>query len=469
MTLRLLDISRWQIPNLDLDAARESGFAAVNVQLTGSGGYVSGSWARTYTDKARALGMGVCTYHWLDSTRTGAEHAAVAWRRIAELGGPEQMAHQVDCESDATWPILRDYVTAMQDKLQRQVVIYTGDWWWEHPNRRWPGSTLTPYLWAAPNRGYPGEYPGDDSPEWVAGYGGWANLAVMQYAVRDVAGVRCSLSAFRDPAAWTALTGGSMAWYLNRALTTMRAEVNARWTSRDKTSDGTIGDAAHASRSSDHNPDPDGSVDAWDMDVQLNGVGHAYASDVEFVKAQFEKHPAASYWIHNDRICRRADSFQPRSYPDYLRSKGIDPSGRNTHTQHVHFNSREQYEDSSAPWGILEEDVNLDDVVWTAPAGHPSGVPAGGRDVRDILTALDTRTALLTNANYIKNLIDAQTGVLLPKFAEVLTAISDDPDNPVTLTDEQVTELSGLLVAMLPAPIADAVVDEHGRRLTAPA
>jgi hypothetical protein len=60
-----------------------------------------------------------------------------------------------------------------------------------------------------------------------------------------------------------------MAWRLNTALTNFRAAVDRAYPNRDRTSDGTIGDAAHQASVSDHNPDPDGTVDAWDMDVNL--------------------------------------------------------------------------------------------------------------------------------------------------------------------------------------------------------
>ncbi|HEU4542985.1 MAG TPA: GH25 family lysozyme [Jiangellaceae bacterium] len=467
MTAFLLDVSRWQHP-IDLARARDEGYALVNVQLTGKAGYVF-PHAREYVDKARALGMGVCVYHWLDGRASGALQAERTWRSIEALGG--DLAHQVDCEdteSPATWPIWRDYVNAMQNQLQRHVINYSGDWFWDHPDRRWPGSTLTPYHWAMPNRGALDDYPGDTSSHWLAGYGGWTSLAIMQYAVAPAAGVRCSLSAVRDHTVWTTLTGGPMVWYLNRALSTMRSEVNTRWSQRDKGSDGTIGDAAHASRSSDHNPDPDGSVDAWDMDVDLRSGNDAAA--IEFIKARFQAHPASLYWIHADVICRRADNWLRRSYPAYLESKGVDPSGRNTHTKHVHWNSREAYEDSSAPWGILEEDVNLEDPLWTVPAGHPSGLPAGVRTVKEALIGADSRTALLANTGFIKNLIDGLKVHLDAKLLELEEDVNSPMDAATrALLVAEFSAAANTAVAALDIPttaeIADAVADESAARL----
>ena len=61
------------------------------------------------------------------------------------------------------------------------------------------------------------------------------------------------------------------AWKPVAGVTTLRAQVDKRWPNRDKRSDGIVGDADHASRTSDHNPDGRGYVHALDLDEDLRG------------------------------------------------------------------------------------------------------------------------------------------------------------------------------------------------------
>jgi hypothetical protein len=136
-------------------------------------------------------------------------------------------------------------------------------------------------------------------------------------------------------------------WRLNPALTNFREAVNAAYPGRDKTSDGTIGDLAHQGTASDHNPDPDGSVDAWDMDVELYGPGKpAPAEDLEHLKAVFQAHESSKYWIHNRVIASRDAGWKRLPY-----------TGLNPHDKHVHWNTRSSHENSTAPWVIREGDV----------------------------------------------------------------------------------------------------------------
>lgn len=73
---------------------------------------------------------------------------------------------------------------------------------------------------------------------------------------------------------------------------TLRDQVNKKWPSRDKASDGWIGDAAHAAREgwgtngkgSYHNPDPNGIVHAIDLDEDFLGKGKGEKTAKEFAE-----------------------------------------------------------------------------------------------------------------------------------------------------------------------------------------
>ena len=116
-----------------------------------------------------------------------------------------------------------------------------------------------------------------------------------------------------------------MAWKLAPALAALISDVNQEWPNRDKTYDGTIGDAAHAARKSEHNPNrdpeddvPDGYVTA--ADITSSGVDVARLIDVLVAD------PRVWYVIHHRVIRSRTYGFARRSYT------GADP-----HLHHIHI------------------------------------------------------------------------------------------------------------------------------------
>lgn len=218
MTLRMVDASRYQVERadpLDLAKAKDAGYHIVNVALTGGRGYVSGSWAKTYLDRAAGLGMGRSTYHWLDGRTSGAEQARAQLARLRSLLGSALtgFAHFVDVEETGangiappTWAHVRDYVTAMQQDLGRHVGIYGNDSYWVP--RGWRGGELTPWLMEPVGSASP---PADTSPSWAANWGGWTDRAVIQWGVQPLPGTGdCSLSVIRDHGVWADLTGGDI-------------------------------------------------------------------------------------------------------------------------------------------------------------------------------------------------------------------------------------------------------------------
>jgi hypothetical protein len=121
--------------------------------------------------------------------------------------------------------------------------------------------------------------------------------------------------------------------YLAPSLVVLRVETNAAWPVRDRTSDGWIGDAAHSSRTSDHNPDPvTGVVRATDTDEDLDGdrvnrVGDARPL-VDRIVAN--RDPRVAYIIYEHRIVRSYDK------PGIPRWTWAPYDGVNPHAGHAH-------------------------------------------------------------------------------------------------------------------------------------
>lgn len=151
-----------------------------------------------------------------------------------------------------------------------------------------------------------------------------------------------------------------MGWRLAGSIKTLRAEVNARWPDRDRTSDGTIGDADHASRSSDHNPwikDPntdEGVVRALDIDRDRIDAAW-YAEAIRALgKGGDPRLQHGGCVIYNRLIASYSSGWEWRRY-----------DGPNPHTSHVHVSVTRLHPayDDVSPWGITR--------LPPKPAAHP--------------------------------------------------------------------------------------------------
>ncbi len=140
-----------------------------------------------------------------------------------------------------------------------------------------------------------------------------------------------------------------MGWRLARSLEVLRAQVNAAYPRRDKTSDGTIGDAAHASRSSDHNPwvkdGATGIVTALDITHDPENGPNA-GELAETLRAS--KDPRIKYIISNKRI---VSSTVTGGKPAWAWRKY---TGSNPHNKHVHISvvSTKNKYDATDQWDI---------------------------------------------------------------------------------------------------------------------
>lgn len=126
-------------------------------------------------------------------------------------------------------------------------------------------------------------------------------------------------------------------YYCAEALVELRTELNVAFPHRDHASDGWIGDASHAARKSDHNPDysDGGIVRAFDIDN--DGI------PVDALVALLIKDPRTNYVIWNRHIWSREHGFVKRVY-----------TGASPHTEHVHLSilHDKAHEHSRGGWNI---------------------------------------------------------------------------------------------------------------------
>lgn len=171
-----------------------------------------------------------------------------------------------------------------------------------------------------------------------------------------------------------------MTWRVAQSLITLRDQVNERWPNRNKENDGTIGDASHSSRASDHNPDNNGIVCAMDITHDPRSGCDSYALAEVFRAAKDRR---IKYIISNRKIASSSvDPWQWRPY-----------HGANPHDHHVHvsvIDIKSLYDDVS-PW-------DLDAKPMPAPVAVASVLPptlrigSSGDAVEELQRLLGTKS-----------------------------------------------------------------------------
>jgi hypothetical protein len=164
-----------------------------------------------------------------------------------------------------------------------------------------------------------------------------------------VAAMEVSPTAFGGAALAADAPTAAAAWRAARCLLALREQVNLLAPNRNRASDGMIGDAAHAIRTSDHNPwvrdgemgvvtafdithDPPGGCDAGTLAESIRGARDA----------------RVKYIIFDRRIASSApiDGQPAWAWRPY--------TGTNPHTRHVHISVKpdKALYDSTAPWPV---------------------------------------------------------------------------------------------------------------------
>lgn len=174
-----------------------------------------------------------------------------------------------------------------------------------------------------------------------------------------------------------------MAWRSAHSLNTLRAEINAAAPNRSKASDGTIGDPAHAARVSDHNPNRAGVVRAFDVTHDpKNGVDcNVLAANIIGRFGEIPALTSGSYVIWQGRIW---------SY-DKRHLGWRDSSGHDKH-MHVSVATAASGYDSTAPWGVMGDDMASAADIANAVLNTKDRI-LGGRSVHEYLRDLPSLTA----------------------------------------------------------------------------
>jgi len=142
-------------------------------------------------------------------------------------------------------------------------------------------------------------------------------------------------------------------YYLAPSLVALFNEIDARWPNRSKVHDGWIGDAAHAARASDHNPDYSAGGVVRAIDITRVGV------DVDALLLALIRDPRVWYVIFNRRIASRTHGWVWKPY-----------AGASPHTEHIHVSivRTRAAETNTARWAKLPVATEVPEVITDADA-----------------------------------------------------------------------------------------------------
>ena len=125
---------------------------------------------------------------------------------------------------------------------------------------------------------------------------------------------------------------------LSKSVIQLREQADDAYPDRDRSSDGTIGDARHAASKSDHNPDAlTGYVRALDLDASLDGKDATAHYLADQIRTAAKRDKRIAYVIFNKKIASK------RSLWRWVKYTGINP-----HIKHIHISfTKAGDEDSS--------------------------------------------------------------------------------------------------------------------------
>ena len=128
---------------------------------------------------------------------------------------------------------------------------------------------------------------------------------------------------------------------LSKAAVQLREQFDDTYPSRDRSSDGGIGDTRHASRPSDHNPDANGWVRAIDVDRDVSGKSKPdlmpdIADQIRLL-CKSKKERRITYIIFDGRIASAKKGWAWREY-----------TGANKPNHHCHISFAKEADNDGA-------------------------------------------------------------------------------------------------------------------------
>lgn len=252
---------------------------------------------------------------------------------------------------------------------------------------------------------------------------------------------------------------------LNNALAAWRNGINQLFPDRSTRSDGGYANSSHSS-TSEHQPDADGTVDAFDEDRNYLGSSDqdGNATEDRILAALNEDFMAdhRAHLIISDRKIRN----------DQIGNWRIRPyEGSSPHTEHTHRQVHQSLEDDGRPWkfphteALLRELQGGDDVSFTTTEfeltdqtadalGKKRGTKMSGA------TLLQTLTIQVMRGVTAEAVRDAKEAALLAALTASVGVLSHDG---AALTDQQaaaLTEKVRLAAAEAGAAAVKAITDD---------
>jgi hypothetical protein len=256
-----------------------------------------------------------------------------------------------------------------------------------------------------------------------------------------------------------------VAWVLVAWAISLRAAINTIAPTRDKSLDGSIGDPAHASGVSGHNPDDTAGVTAErsdadsipevraiDVDKDLRQPGLTMLKIIQAILASPVERARLIYIIFNGVIWSASNGWASREY-----------NGPNSHSEHAHYSGNPAADTNGAPWPsvlALGGDMGVPEDVWAVRSSSPA-LGVTDRSMSDWIKFGD-RAERAAKAGAEDSA--ARDAVIVGKLNQLL----DRP--PVTSAPIDQAQIDAAVAAALSNPqviaaIAVAVADEQHRRM----